>query len=139
MQTFSKPLHERMLKGAFSCRSSRRGYILTMVMTRSCTMRRLVSLGLLAGALAVAAPLRADESDHDRARRALEEGKVLPLRTVLDKVEREYKGQAIKIEFEHEDGRFFYEIRLLQSDGRLVKLEVDAVNGKVLAVKRRER
>ena len=128
-----------MLKGAFICRSSRCGTMWTMVANLLCAARRLVWLGLVAFALGAAAPLRADESDHDRARQALEQGKVLPLRTVLDKVEREYGGQAIKIEFEQEDGRFVYEIRLLQTDGRVVKLEVDAVNGKVLSVKRKER
>lgn len=103
------------------------------------TARHLLLPGLLAVAMVAAGPLQAGERGHDAARRALEEGKVLPLRTVLEKVEREYRGQAIKIEFEHEDGRFVYEIRLLQPDGRMVKLEVDAVNGNVLAVKRRER
>ena len=62
---------------------------------------------------------------------------VLPSRTVLDRVEREYDGQALKVEFEHEDGRFIYEIRLLQRDGRLAKLKVDAVNGRVLGIKRK--
>lgn len=94
---------------------------------------------LIACALAATVPLQAGERDHDAARQALEQGKVLPLRTVLEKVERDYQGQAIKIEFEHDGGRFIYEIRLLQNDGRIVKLEVDAVNGKVLSVKRRER
>jgi len=71
------------------------------------------------------------------ARQALQQGKVLPLRTVLDKVEREHQGQVLKIEFEQEDGRFIYEIRLLQQDGRLVKLEVDASSGQVLKIKRK--
>lgn len=77
--------------------------------------------------------------DHDLAHRALEEGQVLPLRTVLDRVEREYQGQVLKVEFERDDGRFVYKIRLLQKDGRVVRLEVDAVDGAVLGVKRKER
>ena len=72
-----------------------------------------------------------------RHRQALEQGQVLPLRTVLDRVEREYQGQALKVEFEQDDGRFIYEIRLLQRDGRLVKLKVDAVDGRVLKIKRK--
>lgn len=77
--------------------------------------------------------------DHDLAHRALEQGQVLPLRAVLDKLEREYQGQVLKVEFEHDDGRFLYKLRLLQKDGRVVMLEVDAVDGAVLRVKRRER
>ena len=99
--------------------------------------RRLALLGLLAGALVAGAPLHAEPNDHDLARQALQQGKVLPLRTVLDKVEREHQGQVLKIEFEQEDGRFNYEIRMLQQDGRLVKLEVDASSGQVLKIKRK--
>jgi len=76
--------------------------------------------------------------DHDLARQALERGQVLPLRTVLEKVEREYQGQVLKVEFEHDDGRFLYEIRLLQQDGRMAKLKIDAVDGRVLQIKRKE-
>jgi CheY-like chemotaxis protein len=63
---------------------------------------------------------------------------VLPLATVLGKVAREVPGQVLKVEFEREDGRFIYEIRLLQNDGRVVKLKVDAVDGRVLAIKRKD-
>ena len=76
--------------------------------------------------------------DHDLARQALERGQVLPLRTVLEKVEREYQGQVLKVEFEHDDSRFIYEIRLLQQDGRMAKLKIDAVDGRVLQIKRKE-
>uniref|UniRef100_UPI003342C42B PepSY domain-containing protein n=1 Tax=Castellaniella defragrans TaxID=75697 RepID=UPI003342C42B len=101
--------------------------------------RSLLVLVLAVGAAATGGPLYADDHvDHELARQALENGQVLPLRTVLDKVEREYQGQALKVEFEREDGRFIYEIRLLQNDGRMVKLEVDAADGRVLKVKRRE-
>ena len=100
-------------------------------------LRRQTLLGVLACALVQ--PLWAHEhGDHDRARQALEQGKVLPLRTVLDKIERDYQGQVLKIEFEQDDGRFIYEIRLLQRDGRMAKLEVDAVDGRVLKIKRKE-
>lgn len=100
---------------------------------------RLALLGVLAAALAAGAPLRAEPSDHDLARQALEQGRVLPLRTVLDKVERDYQGQVLKIEFEHEDGRFIYEIRLLQRDGHLAKLDVDAASGEVLRIRRKDK
>ena len=100
--------------------------------------RRLALLGLLAGGLVAGAPLHAEPNDHDLARQALQQGKVLPLRTVLDKVERDYGGKVLKIEFERDDGRFVYEIRLLQNDGRMAKLKIDAVDGRVLEVQRRE-
>ncbi|MPM71253.1 hypothetical protein SDC9_118216 [bioreactor metagenome] len=77
----------------------------------------------------------ADEKDHELARRALQEGKVLPLRTVLEQVEREYKGQVLEVELERDGGSFIYEIKLLLPDGRLMKLEVDGATGKVVRTK----
>ena len=104
-------------------------------------LRRLI-LSCVALCLLGASPmLRADDHEHgshELARQALEQGKVLPLRTVLEKIERDYEGQALKVEFEQDDGRFLYKIRLLQSDGRMVKLKVDAVDGRVLETKRKE-
>ncbi|MCA6216875.1 PepSY domain-containing protein [Ideonella sp. B7] len=104
--------------------------------------RRLLALLSVASAVAIpGAMLHAREpghDDHELARQALERGQVLPLRTVLERVEREYQGQVLKVEFEHDDGHFIYEIRLLQRDDRMVKLKVDAVDGRVLQVKRKE-
>ena len=73
------------------------------------------------------------------ARQALQQGKVLPLRTVLDQVEREHQGQVIKIEFEHDDGQFIYELRLLHPNGDVSKLKVDAMDGRVLRIRRKGR
>ncbi|AVP56367.1 PepSY domain-containing protein [Pulveribacter suum] len=100
-------------------------------------LRRPAAL-LLACAVAGAAPALAGDGDHEHARRALERQEVLPLRSVLDKVEREQQGQVLKIEFGRDEGRYLYKIRLLQPDGRMAKLKVDAVDGRVLSVQRRE-
>ena len=109
----------------------------------SCTAHPLhrLAFACLALLLLGATPmLRADDhGSHELARQALEQGRALPLRTVLEKVERDYQGQALKVEFEQDDGRFIYEIRLLQSDGRMAKLKVDAVDGRVLDIRRKER
>lgn len=94
----------------------------------------LAALTLIAGASA-----GASEADHDRARAALERGEVLPLRAVLDKVERDYPGEVVEVELEREHGKWIYEIRILRSGGSLVRLDVDARDGRVLGVKTRER
>jgi uncharacterized membrane protein YkoI len=76
--------------------------------------------------------------DHDRARQALEAGEVLPLRVILERVERIYPGQIVEVELEREHGRWEYEIKLLRSGGSLVKLKVDARDGSILGVKGRQ-
>lgn len=93
---------------------------------------------LLAGAL-LAAPAIASDKDHDRAREAVKAGQVMPLRTVLERLEREHPGQVLDVELEEEHGRLIYEVKLLQNDGRLLKLELDAKTATVLRRKNRDR
>ena len=96
-----------------------------------------LSLALLAGSGAA----HADEEDHERASKALEAGEVLPLKTILERVERAYPGQVMDVELErdHENrsGRWIYEIKVLRTSGTLVKLKVDARDGTVLGSKSR--
>lgn len=78
-----------------------------------------------------------DHNDQDRARQALLQGKVMSLRDVLDIVQRDFPGEPVEIEFEEDDGVFMYEIKLIQAQGTIVELEVDARNGDILRVKSR--
>lgn len=92
---------------------------------------------LRAAALVLAAALSAgaqerDRGDHERAREAVVAGQILPLRTVLERLEREQAGQVLEIELESEDRRWIYEVKLLQPGGQLLKLEVDAGSGEVI-------
>lgn len=93
--------------------------------------------------LALGAPLaradRASDHDHDRARAAVQAGQVLPLKALLERLEPDHPGQVLEVELERDGGRWVYEIKLLQAGGRLVKLEVDAVDGRVLRRKERSR
>ena len=83
--------------------------------------------------------LSACASGHDRARDAVQTGQVLPLKTVLDRLEREHPGQVLEVELERDDGRWIYEVKLLQAGGRLVKLELDAASGELLKRRVRDR
>jgi uncharacterized membrane protein YkoI len=76
-----------------------------------------------------------DEHDHDRARRALVSGEIVPLRTILERVERDYPGQIMEVELEREDARWRYEIKVLRTGGALVKLVFDARDGAQLGIK----
>ena len=88
--------------------------------------------------------VRADDDarDHDRARRALEAGEIMPLSRILDRVERDWGGgsggaDAVEVELEREDERWLYEIKLLQDGGQVLKLKVDARDAEVLSIKGR--
>lgn len=90
---------------------------------------------LLLGALAVSGARASDKTDHERARAAVQAGEVLPLPTLLQKLQRTHPGQVLELELERDDGRWIYEVKLLQANGRLLKLELDASTAEVLKVK----
>lgn len=94
-----------------------------------------LGLTLLLGLLHAGGARAGDAHDHDRARQALESGEILPLRTILEQVERDYPGQVMEVDLEREDARWRYEIKVLRSDGALVKLVFDARDGKRLGGK----
>jgi uncharacterized membrane protein YkoI len=89
--------------------------------------------------MVLASPPVLADSEQDRARAAVQAGTVLPLKTLLERLEREHPGQVLEVELERDDGRWIYEIKLLQPGGRLVKLELDAASGAVLQRKERAR
>lgn len=107
-----------------------------MIPPRRRSLHHFALTSLLAAAL-LTVPAVASDRDHDRAREALKAGQVMPLRTVLEQLEREHPGQVLDVELDEEHGRLVYEVKLLQSDGRLVKLEVDARTATVLRRKER--
>ncbi|WP_349359126.1 PepSY domain-containing protein [Stappia sp.] len=94
------------------------------------TLPVLALLTLLLPAFATSA--LADRDDHDRARAALERGEVLPLSQLLARIEAEFGGRVIEIEFERDDGRFVYEFEIVSADGRLAEVTVDAATGAIL-------
>lgn len=77
--------------------------------------------------------------DHDRARQALEAGEVLPLQTILVRIEREQPGQVLDVELERDHDsqpdRWVYKIKILRSGGALVKIKVDARDGAIISKK----
>jgi uncharacterized membrane protein YkoI len=44
---------------------------------------------------------------------------------------------VLEVELERDDGRWIYELKLLQGGGQLLKLELDAATGQVLKVRSR--
>ena len=100
---------------------------------------RKLALSLCAAILACCSATSIAGDDHDRARQALEAGEVLPLHTILVRVEREQPGQVLDVELEREHegnrDRWIYEIKMLRSGGALVKLKVDARNGAIISQK----
>ena len=77
------------------------------------------------------------DHDHERARAAVQAGQVLPLATLLQQLQRSHPGQVLEVELDRDDGRWIYELKLLQGGGQLLKLELDAATGQVLKARSR--
>ncbi len=72
------------------------------------------------------------DDDHDEARRAVEEGRARPLAEILDRIAPRLGGKVIGVEIEREQGRYFYEFKVVAPDGRLKEIHVDAMTGEML-------
>ena len=94
---------------------------------------------LLLSACALPIAWGGSRGDHERAHAAVRAGEVLPLATLLERLQRTHPGQVLELELDREDGRWIYEIKLLQANGQLLRLELDAGTGQVLEVRRKAR
>ena len=91
---------------------------------------------LLGGSLSI----RADDADHEEARRLRQAGDILSLEAILERLRPTHPGKVLEVELEKEHGRIIYEIELLAEDDQsrsdtYPSIEVDAKNGEVLRSK----
>lgn len=99
---------------------------------RRASVHRTSAVALVLLLALAAAPSRADDKDHERARHALQAGQVMPLRTLLDRLAATHPGEVLEVELERDEGRWIYELKLLQPGGELRKLKLDARSGELL-------
>lgn len=70
-----------------------------------------------------------DHLDHDSVKRLCDEGRILPMSELMRRVARIRPGHLLEAELDREDGRYVYEIRILDPAGRVHELELDAASG----------
>jgi uncharacterized membrane protein YkoI len=100
-------------------------------------MRRLavLTLGMLVACTSLADPARDWEDDdrsYDRARRAVERGDVMPVVEVMRHLRARVEGDIVATEYEYEFGRWVYEFKVVDPQGRLRKVHVDAATGELV-------
>ncbi|WP_245752960.1 PepSY domain-containing protein [Methylophaga sulfidovorans] len=79
-------------------------------------------------ALLAVSLVQADES-ASVARQLLKEGKIMPLQEILTKAKAIKPGQVIETDLEKDDGRYIYELEILDEQGQVWELELDAQTG----------
>lgn len=88
-------------------------------------------LGFALFSLMLVLPLQAD-SDSERARLLKQQGKILPLEQVIATAMTVKSGQILETELEEEDGRFVYELEILDEAGQVWELELDAATAELI-------
>jgi uncharacterized membrane protein YkoI len=72
------------------------------------------------------------DDDHDRVFRARQDAAILPLETILERLNLGPRARLLEVEYESEDGVDVYEIEYLTGNGEIREVEVDAATGRIL-------
>jgi uncharacterized membrane protein YkoI len=72
--------------------------------------------------------------DAERASRGAESGEFVPLARIVTAIRGRYQGEVVEIELESLHGRPYYEFHILQPDGHLIEIKVDARSGRYLTM-----
>lgn len=92
----------------------------------------------MAGAAAFATfPARADDVRQSEVRQLRESGQIMSMEDILGRARQAQPGTVVEVELDREDGRYVYEVKVIDERNRVHKLELDAGNGEVLRRKER--
>lgn len=72
------------------------------------------------------------DSDHERAKELFESGEILPLDQILENIRDRHHGRLLEIKLEQKKSMVIYEVELLDDQGRVWELKLDAVTGELL-------
>lgn len=92
----------------------------------------LITTTLLAGLLVAGSAFASDRLNHNEIYQLRESGQIMSMEDVLKHARTIQPGQLIEAELEREDGQYVYELKIIDADGRIHKLELDAQSGDVL-------
>ena len=92
---------------------------------------------LVAGGLSVSGASAGERVRVEEIHQLRESGQILSAEDILARSRAIQPGQVVGLELEREDGRWIYEVRLLQPNGQLLRLELDARTAQVLEGRRK--
>ena len=87
---------------------------------------------LAAGGLFVPAASAGERVRVEEIRQLRESGQILSAEDILARSRAIQPGQVVGLELEREDGRWIYEVKLIDERNRVHELELDAASGEVL-------
>lgn len=72
------------------------------------------------------------DDDHERVRRLLEQGRIVPFEQILEQVRSRHAERLLEVELEEKDQRLIYEIEIVDPEGVVWELKYDAVSGMLI-------
>jgi uncharacterized membrane protein YkoI len=72
------------------------------------------------------------EREHDAVRAIKQRGDILSLDQILSKANGRHAGRVLESELEQKDGRYVYEVELVDEQARVWEMKFDARTGEVL-------
>ncbi len=96
--------------------------------------RALRVLTVVCPALLMSGP-GAQARDHDAVRQAVERGEIRALADILNGLSGKLPGDIVGVEIEQKNGRWLYEFRAVDGNGRLYEIYVDARSGAIERIK----
>ena len=107
-------------------------------MKNSRILALVTAAGLAGAGLLSSLPATAESGmRQDEVRQLRESGKIMSMEDILARVRQAQPGQVVEVELDRENGRYVYEVKLIDTGNKVHKLELDAGTGEVL--RRRER
>lgn len=71
----------------------------------------------------------ADHEDHLKAKRLQKSGDIVAVEQILNKVRKSHTGRVIEVDLADQDGRYLYEIELVDGRGEVRRFYFDAKTG----------
>lgn len=78
------------------------------------------------------------DDDHLKAKRLHKSGDIVSVEQILNKVRQSYQGRVLEVDLEEKEGRYLYEIELVDTIGEVRKFYFDAKTGAQLEGKLKE-
>ena len=75
----------------------------------------------------------ADDIDHDDAYRLQQSGNILPLEEIIEKARQYHDGKILEVELEKKRKAFIYEIKILDREGVLWEIKINATDGTLVS------
>jgi uncharacterized membrane protein YkoI len=103
----------------------------------SMSLKLSTAIAALLGALVAAAavPALADD-DHVTARKLRQSGQIMPLEKIIERARAEKPGDVLETEFDRKNGRYVYEVEIVDEAGQVWEIKLDASTGALIEIER---